>query len=316
MSFAMPYARAFLETAPKGYDVEAFLASAGDLARAIEKDPALRAFLAAPAVPDEAKRKAVAELAARAGIDPFGARFLELLLKHRRILATGVDPAGSAQELRRFARDARGQRHRRRSDRGRRTGDDRAGSRREAERPGASEGGGRSEDPGRFRGARGLERFRRLRRGRNPPFPGASERNGSLRWRSKRTRSRQSSSSSSPVTRRRSTWPRSARSSRSATASPASTASTRSWRASSWTSATTCSAWRSTSSRTRSASCSWASRSTSRKARKSGAPGASSRCPWGRRSSAASWTPSGGRSTTRDRSKPPSLIRSSASRRA
>ncbi len=90
MSFATPYAKAFLETAPKGYDVEGFLASAGDLARAIEKDPALRAFLAAPAVPEEAKRKAIAELATRAGVDAFGARFLELLLRHRRILGTGV----------------------------------------------------------------------------------------------------------------------------------------------------------------------------------------------------------------------------------
>jgi len=90
MSFAMPYARAFLETAPKGYDVEGFLASAGDLARAIEKEPALRAFLAAPAVPEDAKRKAIAELAARAGVDAFGARFLELLLRHRRILGAGV----------------------------------------------------------------------------------------------------------------------------------------------------------------------------------------------------------------------------------
>ena len=90
MSFAMPYARAFLETAPKGYDVEGFLASAGDLARAIEKEPALRAFLAAPAVPEDAKRKAVAELAARSGVDAFGGRFLELLLRHRRILDTGV----------------------------------------------------------------------------------------------------------------------------------------------------------------------------------------------------------------------------------
>ena len=90
MSFAMPYAKAFLETAPKGYDVEGFLTSAGDLARAIEKDPALRAFLAAPAVPEEAKRKAIAELATRAGVDAFGARFLELLLRHRRILGTGV----------------------------------------------------------------------------------------------------------------------------------------------------------------------------------------------------------------------------------
>lgn len=90
MSFAIPYAKAFLEAAPSGCDVEGFLAAAGSLAHAIEKDPALRAFLAAPAVPEEAKRKAIAELAARAGVDPFGARFLELLLKHRRLLAIGV----------------------------------------------------------------------------------------------------------------------------------------------------------------------------------------------------------------------------------
>lgn len=90
MSFALPYARAFLETAPKGYDVEAFLAAAGGLGEAIEKDRTLRAFLSSPGVPEESKRKAVAELAARAGVDPFGARFLEVLLKHRRILETGT----------------------------------------------------------------------------------------------------------------------------------------------------------------------------------------------------------------------------------
>ncbi len=88
MSFALPYARAFLEAAPEGYDVEAFLTAAGGLAAAIDKDRTLRAFLSAPAVPEESKRKAVAELAARSGVDAFGARFLELLLKNRRILAT------------------------------------------------------------------------------------------------------------------------------------------------------------------------------------------------------------------------------------
>ena len=90
MSFAMPYARAFLESAPKGYDVEAFLGAGGELARAIETDPTLTAFLSSPGVPDEAKRKAVAELAGRGGVDAFGTRFLELLLRHRRILATGA----------------------------------------------------------------------------------------------------------------------------------------------------------------------------------------------------------------------------------
>jgi F-type H+-transporting ATPase subunit delta len=90
MSFALPYARAFLEAAPEGYDVEAFLSAVGGLAHAIEKNPTLRAFLSAPAVPEESKRKAVAELAARSGVDAFGARFLELLLKNRRILAVGA----------------------------------------------------------------------------------------------------------------------------------------------------------------------------------------------------------------------------------
>jgi F-type H+-transporting ATPase subunit delta len=90
MSFALPYARAFLESAPKGYDVEAFLAAAGGLARAIQNDRTLRAFLSSPGVPEGSKRKAIAELAARTGVDAFGARFLELLLKHRRILETGA----------------------------------------------------------------------------------------------------------------------------------------------------------------------------------------------------------------------------------
>ena len=90
MSFALPYARAFLETAPKGYDVEAFLGAAGGLVEAIEKDRTLRAFLSSPGVPEESKRKAVAELAARAGVDALGTRFLELLLRHRRILETGA----------------------------------------------------------------------------------------------------------------------------------------------------------------------------------------------------------------------------------
>jgi F-type H+-transporting ATPase subunit delta len=99
MSFALPYAKAFLEAAPKGYDVEAFLSSAGALARAIEKDPTLRAFLSAPAVPEDSKRKAVAELASKCGVDAFGARFLELLLKNRRFLALGAILQGLRQSF-------------------------------------------------------------------------------------------------------------------------------------------------------------------------------------------------------------------------
>jgi F-type H+-transporting ATPase subunit delta len=89
-AFSHPYAKAFLEMAPKGYDVEQFLSNAGELAKAITSDSPLKAFLATPAVPEDAKRKAVAALSARVGLDEFGARFLEVLLKNRRILETGV----------------------------------------------------------------------------------------------------------------------------------------------------------------------------------------------------------------------------------
>ncbi len=89
-AIARPYARAFLEAAPAGYDVEGFLARAGSLARAIESDVTLRAFLSAPAVPEEAKRKTVAELSTRCGLDAFGARFFEVMLKNRRLLEAGA----------------------------------------------------------------------------------------------------------------------------------------------------------------------------------------------------------------------------------
>ena len=88
-SFAHPYARAFLESAPSGYDFVAFLDAAGSLARTIDGSPTLRAFLLAPNVPREAKSQAVAQLAAKAGIDAFGARFLQVLLVHHRLLAVG-----------------------------------------------------------------------------------------------------------------------------------------------------------------------------------------------------------------------------------
>lgn len=89
-SFTHPYARAFLEAAPAGYDTERFLAAAGSLHDAIEKNPDLRAFLATPAVPREAKRGAVAALAAKAGLDAYGQRFFEVVLENHRILETGA----------------------------------------------------------------------------------------------------------------------------------------------------------------------------------------------------------------------------------
>jgi F-type H+-transporting ATPase subunit delta len=98
MSFARPYARAFLEAAPKGYDVEGFLGASAGLSRAIDDDRALRAFLSAPSVPEEARRKALAELAQRAGVDAFGLRYLELLLRHRRLLSLSTILQGVRDE--------------------------------------------------------------------------------------------------------------------------------------------------------------------------------------------------------------------------
>ncbi len=88
-SFTHPYARAFLESAPANYDVEKFLADAAVLSRAVGANPDLRAFLASPAVPHESKRRALAELAGKAGLDAFGARFFEVVLGNNRILESG-----------------------------------------------------------------------------------------------------------------------------------------------------------------------------------------------------------------------------------
>jgi len=85
--FARPYAQAFLETVPAGYDVEGFLAAAGAIQRAIVQDPRLKHFLTAPSIPLDAKRRVLEELAAQAGVDEFGRRFLGLVLEKRRIAA-------------------------------------------------------------------------------------------------------------------------------------------------------------------------------------------------------------------------------------
>jgi F-type H+-transporting ATPase subunit delta len=85
--FARPYAQAFLETVPSGFDVEAFLDRASVLARALAADRRLRNFLAAPSVPVDAKRGVLDDLVRRAGVDDVGQRFLRLVLDNRRILA-------------------------------------------------------------------------------------------------------------------------------------------------------------------------------------------------------------------------------------
>ena len=54
--FARPYAQAFLETVPEGYDVEAFLSGAGAIVRAMGEDARLRNFLAGPSVPPDRPR--------------------------------------------------------------------------------------------------------------------------------------------------------------------------------------------------------------------------------------------------------------------
>jgi F-type H+-transporting ATPase subunit delta len=93
-AFARPYARAFLQSAPAGYDVEGFLERAGALARATAADSRLKNFFTAPSVPIDAKRGALDALAQKVGIDEFGRRFLAVVLQNRRWL--GLDEILSA----------------------------------------------------------------------------------------------------------------------------------------------------------------------------------------------------------------------------
>lgn len=83
---ARPYAVAFLDIAPKGYDVPAFLASARGLGESFSGDARLRAFFGSPAIPETAKAAALMELAKKAGIDEHGTRLLRLALQRRRLL--------------------------------------------------------------------------------------------------------------------------------------------------------------------------------------------------------------------------------------
>lgn len=88
-AFTRPYARAFLEAAPPGYDILGFLEAGETMAKAFAANPPLRAFLLAPNVPREAKSKAVSALCARAGLDEYGGRFLQVLLRNHRLLEAG-----------------------------------------------------------------------------------------------------------------------------------------------------------------------------------------------------------------------------------
>jgi len=87
--FTHAYARAFLEAAPRDYDVGAFLAAGGSLAAAVGSNPTLRAFLRAPAVPREAKSRVLSELSRKAGVDEYGARFVQVMLRNNRLLEAG-----------------------------------------------------------------------------------------------------------------------------------------------------------------------------------------------------------------------------------
>lgn len=86
-AFARSYARAFLEAAPPGYDIEHFLESAAAVRDAIAVESRLKLFFLSPSVPLAAKKGALGLLARKAGSDDFGARLLDLALEHRRILA-------------------------------------------------------------------------------------------------------------------------------------------------------------------------------------------------------------------------------------
>jgi len=84
-SFARSYAQAFLGVVPAGYDADRFLENAETIRRAIAGTRDLKAFFAAPAVPAQAKRNVIDELARMAGLDELGRRFFQLLLQHRRL---------------------------------------------------------------------------------------------------------------------------------------------------------------------------------------------------------------------------------------
>ncbi len=103
-SFTRPYARAFVEAAPKGYDFGAFLEAGDAMAHAFETNPKLRAFMLAPNVPQEAKKRAIEGLAAKAGMDAYGTRFLLVMLREPPPARGGRGLPGAARLERRRSR--------------------------------------------------------------------------------------------------------------------------------------------------------------------------------------------------------------------
>jgi F-type H+-transporting ATPase subunit delta len=98
-AFARSYARAIVESAPKGSDVSALLDNAGAVARALSSDARLKEFFAAPSIPKEPKEKALDSLAQKAGLDDFGRRLLRVVLGHGRLLHLSEILTAAREEL-------------------------------------------------------------------------------------------------------------------------------------------------------------------------------------------------------------------------
>lgn len=84
--FARPYAEAFLQTAPAGYDFEKFLGAAAGVRGALGHSRELKAVLGNPGVPASSKEAVLETLAGRAGLEVHGRRFLQVILKNGRVL--------------------------------------------------------------------------------------------------------------------------------------------------------------------------------------------------------------------------------------
>jgi len=98
-AFARSYARALVESAPQRASLDGLLDGASSVARAIASDARLREFFSAPAIPREAKQKALDALGERAGLDAFGRRFLGVVLAHGRVLHLSEILAAAREEL-------------------------------------------------------------------------------------------------------------------------------------------------------------------------------------------------------------------------
>ena len=100
--YTRPYADALLASVPAGFDAPRWTATLRTVAEAIGGSGVLRAVLANPSVKADAKRAIVEALAARAGVDELGRRFLRMLLDNGRIvqLSEILDAIGDALDAR------------------------------------------------------------------------------------------------------------------------------------------------------------------------------------------------------------------------